>query len=47
MHIDEKDKVYLKEIVTANRSSRYFAAFSNNKAGAICMQEMMFEFILN
>jgi hypothetical protein len=37
MHIDEKDKVYLKEIVTAKRSSAYCAVFFKEKHGAICI----------
>jgi len=40
MRIDEKDKVYLKEIATANRSSAYCAVFSNEKPGAICIGKL-------
>jgi hypothetical protein len=36
VHIDASDKVYLREIVTANRSSTYCASFSEEKPGAIC-----------
>ena len=37
MHIDEKDKVYLKEIVTAKTPNTGSAASSKEKPGAICI----------